>query len=96
MGRYFTFTVRTSPDQPVITTGPYRLVRHPGYSGVLLAVAGVGLVIGNWLSLLALTAAVTVGVVHRIRVEERALLRAVGERYGAYARGRRRLVPGLW
>ncbi|MFI9366222.1 methyltransferase family protein [Kitasatospora sp. NPDC053057] len=96
LGRYFTFTVRTSPDQPVIDTGPYRYVRHPGYTALLLAVVALGLVIGNWLSPLALTAAFTAGLVHRIRVEEQALLHTLGERYRSYARGRKRLVPGLW
>jgi protein-S-isoprenylcysteine O-methyltransferase Ste14 len=35
LGRYFTFTVMTSAEQPVITAGPYRFVRHPGYIGVM-------------------------------------------------------------
>ena len=43
LGRYFTFTVQTSADQPVITGGPYRFVRHPSYAAVLLMVMGVGL-----------------------------------------------------
>ncbi len=43
LGRYFTFTVQTSTDQPVITDGPYRVIRHPSYAGVLLAVMGLGL-----------------------------------------------------
>ena len=34
LGRYFTFTVQTSQDQPVISAGPYRVIRHPGYAGV--------------------------------------------------------------
>ena len=42
LGRYFTFTVQSSADQPVITAGPYRFVRHPGYTGVLLAMVGLG------------------------------------------------------
>src|SRR5262245_35458188 len=53
LGGYFTFNVMTSPDQPVITTGPYRLLRHPSYTGFLLALLGVGLAFGNWLSLAA-------------------------------------------
>ena len=44
LGRYFTFIVQTSADQPVITSGPYRFVRHPSYAAVLLMVMGVGLV----------------------------------------------------
>ena len=42
LGEYFTFTVMVSSDQPVITAGPYRLLRHPSYTGILLACAGAG------------------------------------------------------
>lgn len=42
LGRYFTFTVMTSAEQPVITSGPYRFARHPGYTGVLADPARVG------------------------------------------------------
>lgn len=96
LGRYFTFTVQTSSDQPVITAGPYRVIRHPSYAGVLLAVIGLGLIIGNWLSLLVLTAAVAWGLVFRIRVEERALLEDIGDDYRSYAATHKRLVPFLW
>jgi protein-S-isoprenylcysteine O-methyltransferase Ste14 len=96
LGRYFTFTVQTSADQPVITDGPYRIVRHPGYAGILLAVVGLGLLIGNWWSLLILTIAVTCGLVFRIRVEERALLRDLGDGYRDYAATHKRLVPLIW
>jgi Isoprenylcysteine carboxyl methyltransferase (ICMT) family len=47
LGRYFTYTVQTSSDQPVITNGPYRFVRHPSYTGVLLMVLGAGLAWSN-------------------------------------------------
>jgi hypothetical protein len=58
LGRYFTFTVQTSRDQPVITARPYRLIRHPSYAGLLMVIVAVGLFIGNWLSLLCLIVAV--------------------------------------
>jgi protein-S-isoprenylcysteine O-methyltransferase Ste14 len=96
LGRYFTFTVQTSGDQPVITGGPYRLIRHPGYAGLLVAVIGFGLVIRNYLSLISLTAAVACGLVYRIQVEERALLQDLGDRYRKYADTRKRLVPFIW
>ena len=96
LGRYFTFTVQTSSDQPVITSGPYRVIRHPGYAGVLVAVIGIGLMIGNWLSLVGLTVAVACGLVLRIRVEERALLQELGSDYQSYAATHKRLVPYLW
>jgi len=78
LGRYFTFTVQTSSDQPVITAGPYGLVRHPSYAAILVAVVGLGLLIGNWWSLILLTAAVACGLVFRIHVEERVLVQDLG------------------
>ncbi len=96
LGRYFTFDVQTSDDQPVITSGPYRFVRHPSYAGLLLAFIGVGLLFANWWSLLATTAFLLLGLVNRIRVEERALSKDLGGRYQSYARSRKRLIPFVW
>ena len=96
LGRYFTFTVQTSSDQTIVTTGPYRFVRHPAYSALLLAAVAGGLYVGNWLSLVALVAAVTAGLVYRITVEERALGRDVGAAYRDYAATHKRLVPLVW
>ena len=96
LGRYFTFIVMTSPDQPVITEGPYRWLRHPSYLGILLALAGLGLTYGNWISLGALVLGPLLGVLYRIHVEEAALTRELGARYTDYARSRKRLVPYVW
>jgi len=96
LGRYFTFTVQTSADQPVITVGPYRFVRHPSYAAVLLMVMGVGLFLGSWWSFAWLTTSVFCGLLFRIRVEERALLLQLGDRYDTYAAGHKRLVPFIW
>jgi len=96
LGRYFTFTVQTSSDQPVISDGPYRLIRHPSYAALLLIVMAVGLLMGNWLSLVCLTAAVAGGFVFRIRVEERALMHNLGDGYRDYATTHKRLVPFIW
>lgn len=96
LGRYFTFVVQTSADQPVITGGPYQVIRHPSYAGLLLAVMGVGLLIGNWWSLVALTVATTCGLVLRIEVEDRALLDHLGNDYRSYAAAHKRLIPFIW
>lgn len=96
LGEYFTFTVQTSHDQVVVDTGPYRWVRHPAYLGMLLAILGIGAVSGNPLTVVLLLAAVLVGVVYRIGVEEQALLASLGEPYRRYCEGRARLVPGVW
>lgn len=96
LGSYFTFAVMTSADQRVITTGPYRVLRHPSYLGLLLILAGIGLSYGNWLSLAALTIAPLAGFVYRIRVEEEALSKTLGAAYTTYAAGRKRLIPYVW
>ena len=96
LGDLFTYDVRTSDAQPVVTTGPYRWVRHPAYLGMCLALTGFAALLGNWLSLLVFVPVMLVGVVRRIRVEESALLAASGDAYGDYAHGRARLVPHVW
>jgi protein-S-isoprenylcysteine O-methyltransferase Ste14 len=96
LGRWFTYDVRVTEGQPVVQGGPYRWVRHPSYTGVLLVLLGIGLVLGNWVSLALIVVLPTVGLLRRIQVEEAALLGTIGEPYARYAAGRPRLVPGLW
>jgi protein-S-isoprenylcysteine O-methyltransferase Ste14 len=96
LGIFFTVVVRVAPEQTVVDRGPYRWVRHPSYTGLLLTLIGLGLALGNWLSLLALAVLPTIGLVIRIRVEEQALLSVLGDRYRGYAEHRPRLIPGIW
>jgi protein-S-isoprenylcysteine O-methyltransferase Ste14 len=88
--------LRVVDEQTVVDRGPYRWVRHPSYTGLLLTLVGLGLALGNWLSVLTLVVLPVAGLVVRIRVEERALLGALGEPYREYAGRHRRLVPGIW
>lgn len=96
LGRFFTLEVRAAVNQRVVDVGPYRLVRHPSYTGALLAFAGIGLALGNWLSLVVSVFVPLLGFLRRIAVEERVLVEQLGEPYRRYAATRRRLVPGLW
>ena len=96
LGEYFTFTVMVSPDQQVVTGGPYRMLRHPACTGLLLACIGLGLASANWVGLAALTALALAVTLWRIHIEENALLVTLGERYRAYASGHKRLVPLVW
>jgi protein-S-isoprenylcysteine O-methyltransferase Ste14 len=96
LGRYFTFRVQTSADQPVISSGPYRLLRHPGYTGVELVLIGLGFLYDNWLAVAATAIFPLLGLVNRIRVEERALNAALGESYRSFASTRKRMIPFVW
>jgi protein-S-isoprenylcysteine O-methyltransferase Ste14 len=96
LGRAFRTTVEVDAGQPVISTGPYAYVRHPSYTGLLLIVAGTGLAVGNWLGLVACLLLPLPALVFRIAVEERELVRVLGEPYRSYQSQTRRLVPGVW
>jgi protein-S-isoprenylcysteine O-methyltransferase Ste14 len=96
LGRFFTVDVRVHPNQTVVDRGPYRWVRHPSYSGLVLFFVGVGLAVSNWASLIVLALVPTAGLLVRIHSEERALIAGLGEEYRRYAATRRRLFPGIW
>ncbi len=93
LGRYFTRDVAVSAEQTVVQRGPYRLIRHPSYSGTFLTMLGVGLAMTNWASLVALLACVFAGHLYRVRVEEQALVRAIGRPYSDYMRHTKRFIP---
>ena len=96
LGRYFTVVVRVLEHQPVVDRGPYRVLRHPSYTGLLCTCLGIGLALGNWLALLFAIVPTTIAIVYRIRVEERALLAGIGEPYRQFCATRSRLIPGVW
>lgn len=96
LGRYFTVQVAVRHGQPVIDTGPYRLVRHPAYSGQLLAMLGVALAFTNWAALIVLPVLALTGYGYRIHVEERALRQELGAPYEAYMARTRRLIPYVY
>ncbi len=96
LGRYFTRDVAVSADQPVVQQGPYRWIRHPAYTGTFLTMLGVGLALTNWASLGALLVGVFLGHFYRVRVEEQALVQAIGQPYREYMRRTRRFVPWVF
>jgi protein-S-isoprenylcysteine O-methyltransferase Ste14 len=96
LGKYFSYVIEVSPDQPVVTAGPYRAVRHPTYAGGMLIFLGLGLASANWIGLAAITLLPLAIVIWRIRIEENALLTTLGERYRSYAGQHKRLVPLVW
>jgi protein-S-isoprenylcysteine O-methyltransferase Ste14 len=96
LGQFFTTDVRVHSGQTVVDSGPYRWVRHPSYTGLIMTLAGLGLALGNWAALASLVVVPTAALVIRIRIEERALLEGLGEPYRRFAAGRPHLLPGLW
>jgi protein-S-isoprenylcysteine O-methyltransferase Ste14 len=96
LGGEFRTTVEVDPGQAVVSTGPYKWIRHPSYAGLLLILAGLGLALGNWLSLAACLVLPLPALVRRIQVEEAELTRVLGDAYRTYQVKTARLIPGLW
>jgi protein-S-isoprenylcysteine O-methyltransferase Ste14 len=96
LGGAFRTTVEVDPDQAVVTTGPYKWIRHPSYAGLLLILAGLGLALTSWLSVAACLVLPLPALAWRIHVEEAELSRVLGDAYRTYQTRTARLVPGLW
>jgi protein-S-isoprenylcysteine O-methyltransferase Ste14 len=96
LGRSFRTTVEVDTGQQVVDRGPYRWVRHPSYTGILLLMAGLSLVYGNWPALAVLLVLPAGVLIYRIFVEEAALTEVIGRAYTDYAARTKRLVPGVW
>jgi protein-S-isoprenylcysteine O-methyltransferase len=96
LGRFFTVDVAIHADHHVVASGPYALLRHPSYTGALLAFVAIGLTYGSWPALAVLIVPILAALIVRIRVEERALDSALGDAWRSYAAKTARLVPLVW
>ncbi|MGE5357679.1 MAG: methyltransferase family protein, partial [Bacteroidales bacterium] len=96
LGAHFTRNLQIAADHEVVTDGPYRHLRHPSYTGAILMLTGVGIGLGNALSLAACLVLPAIGYIQRIPREEALLTQELGRPYTDYASHTRRLVPGVW
>jgi len=95
LGRFYSLTVRVAEDHRVVVKGPYRLVRHPSYAGVLITFIGLALAVQSWGALLVLLTVFGVSHGYRMRVEERVLQSELGQDYAEYMKRTKRLIPFL-
>ena len=96
LGRFFTVNVAIAKDHRVIDTGPYRLIRHPSYTGALMAFLGFGLCLSNFASVLIIVLPVTAAFLYRIRIEEAALSDSLADAYRNYCQRSKRLIPFIY
>ena len=92
LGRNWSATVTLKDDHELIRSGPYRLVRHPIYTGILVAFAGSALVRGEWRAALAVVI-VLAALWRKLRLEERWLEETFGEAYARYRAEVAALIP---
>lgn len=95
LGRYFSTSVRLLEHHQVVRAGPYRLVRHPSYTGATVTLLGLGLAGGSWEGVVVILGVAAVVFGYRIRVEEQFLVRQLGAEYVAYRAGTKRIIPFL-
>lgn len=94
LGRNWSAVVQVKQDHELIVRGPYRWVRHPIYTGLLMAFLGTGLAIGEWRALLAVVI-VAGSFWIKLRLEERWMREHFGEAYVAYMARVKALIPGV-
>lgn len=98
VNRFFSSVVRIQSDrgQYVVTTGPYAVIRHPGYIGAIVVIVASGIALGSWLSVAVLVIFSLPGLLYRVIIEDQTLMAELPG-YGDYAqRVRWRLIPGIW
>ena len=94
LGRFFSRTVQIESGHKVITSGPYRWIRHPAYTGMIMIHTGLSMALGTWLGALLAFIIVTASLLYRIHVEEATLLQALGVEYRQYIAQTWQLFPG--
>lgn len=95
LGNFYTRTLRTTEHQHVVDTGPYRIIRHPGYTGALLVWIGLALTSRSAPATALVAALMGWAYQRRITAEERLLKRSLPE-YGRYSRRTKKLIPLIW
>ena len=95
LGRFFFGVIGVQEVQKVVESGPYRLVRHPSYSGPLLIMVGIGLVFQSWGAALVIIPIFAVCYGYRMYVEERVLMANLGNSYTEYMKRTKRVIPFL-
>ena len=94
--KQFTVKVSIIERHEIVETGIFKIIRHPAYLGHLASLFGIGLVLGNWVGLMALVVLPLLGILYRIHVEESVLLGYFGSAYQEHANRTKRLLPRIW
>ncbi len=94
LGRNWSGIVTVKKDHALIRTGPYRIVRHPIYTGLLLALIGTAAAIGEWRGVVAVICAL-IGFLRKIQVEEKRMRENFPE-YSRYRQQTAALIPLLY
>lgn len=96
LGAYYTRTLKFEAGQQLITAGPYKYIRHPGYLSSLMIWGGAAAASGSLVGTLVALTALLIAYLYRIRTEERMLATGFGETYEQYRKHSWRLLPFVY
>ena len=96
LGVFFRTSVQLLDGQRLVTRGPYRLLRHPAYTGGILLFSGFGLATGNLISAVTAPLSMVIAYAWRIHVEEIALRERFGAEFETRRRGTWAVIPLVW
>lgn len=96
LGKEWSITARLVENHQLATKGPYAVVRHPIYTGMLGMLVATGLAISAWIALVAAIVIFAIGTLIRVRIEERLLRETFGQRFEEYARQVPAVIPGIF
>jgi protein-S-isoprenylcysteine O-methyltransferase Ste14 len=94
--RQFTYTVTKIENHELIETGLYKIIRHPGYLGQLIIFLGIAISLSNWISILLMIIPLFLGYLNRIKVEEKFMVKQIGQKYIEYKTRTKRLIPAIY
>lgn|SRR3989344_6403796 len=93
LGNLFTPVISIQEGHRLIIKGPYKYVRHPSYSGLLVELLGASLAVSNWISFVLVFCFVLPPLIYRIKIEEKELIKKFGQDYIAYKERTKMLIP---
>ena len=96
LGRNFSTVVSVDSNQKIIKNGPYKLIRHPAYTGALITLVFIGLALNSWVASCILLFMLLPIYGYRIHVEEKALISHFHSAYEDYRQNTWRIIPYVW
>lgn len=94
LGEFYSHRVRTAAQHKIVISGPYSVIRHPAYAGMIIANAGICIYFFNWVTICMFFLILVPAIILRIVIEEKTLFGIEG--YPEFARTRKRLFPAIW
>ena len=94
--KQFTYTVTKIENHELIETGLYKKIRHPGYLGQLIIFLGISTCLSNWISILLMIIPVLSGYINRINIEEKFMVKNMGQKYLDYQTRTKKLIPAVY